>query len=136
MEKRNKIIYYAATGLLTVLIVMSVGSYIFDHETIAGVFIQMKYPAYLVYPLAFAKILGLIAIWTKKSAMLKEWAYAGFFFNFSLAFGAHVGVDDGQFPGAIIATVLLAVSYIYDKKVYGMNSPSQGYGEYDSERQQ
>ncbi len=35
-------------------------------------------------------ILGLIAIWSNKSATLKEWAYAGFFFNFVLAFLAEV----------------------------------------------
>jgi len=63
--------------------------------------------------------LGIAAILTKKSNILKEWAYAGFFFDFLLAFFAHIAVGDGEFGGAIIATILLFVSYIYDRKIFG-----------------
>ena len=51
-------------------------------------FTQLGYPAYLIYPFATAKLLGLVAIWTKKSETLKEWAYAGFTFDFLLAISA------------------------------------------------
>lgn len=117
MEKRNKIIYWIATGLLTAMLLMSASMYIFNNEMVGETFITLGYPAYLVYPLAIAKLLGLLAILTKKSAVLKEWAYAGFFFDFLLATGAHLIVGDGDFPGAVMAIVLLVVSYIYDRKV-------------------
>lgn len=118
MEKRNKIIYWVATGLLTAMLLMSSAMYIFNNEAVRETFVTLGYPAYLVYPLVIAKLLGLVAILTKKSAFLKEWAYAGFFFDFLLALGAHLGVGDGDFPGAVIAIVLLLISYIYDKKVF------------------
>lgn len=118
MEKRNKIIYWVVTGLLTALLLMSSSMYIFNNETVRETFVSLGYPAYLVYPLVIAKLLGLIAILTKKSEVLKEWAYAGFFFDFVLALGAHLSVGDGDFPGAVIAIILLLISYFYDKKVF------------------
>ena len=116
-NKTNKIIYYVSTGLLTVMMLMSAGMYFFNNEMVREVFTNLGFPTYIIYPLAVAKILGLIAIWTKKSNTLKEWAYAGFFFDFVLAFFAHVQVNDGEQWGALAATILLLVSYIYERKV-------------------
>ena len=111
--KRNKIIYYVATGLLTVLLLFSAGMYFFNHEEVAGMFTVFGYPTYIIYPYAVVKVLGLVAIWFVSSKTIKEWAYAGFSFAFTLAFFAHVMVGDGEQMGAVIALVLLAVSYIY-----------------------
>jgi len=115
--KKEKIIYYASTGLLTLLMIMSVGMYLFNHEAMVETFTKLGYPSYIIYPLATAKILGLIAIWAKLSTNLKEWAYAGFCFDFILALMAHLNVGDGEHIPAIIALVLLSISYIYSKKV-------------------
>ena len=118
MEKRNKIIYWVATGLLSVMMVLSASMYVFDNGMVSTTFANLGYPTYVIYPLAMAKILGVIAILTKKSNWLKEWAYAGFFFDFVLALLAHIQINDGEFGGAAIALVLLCVSYFYDKKVF------------------
>ena len=116
--KRDKIIYWVATGLLSAMMAFSVGNYIFNHEAIRAAFTGFGYPTYIIYPLAGAKILGIIAILTKKSALLKEWAYAGFFFNFVLAFFAHIMIGDGQSFGALLALVLLITSYVFDRRVF------------------
>lgn len=113
--KTNKIIYYVSTGLLTILLLFSAGMYFFNHDEIAGVFTNLGYPSYIIYPYGIAKILGLIAIWLVNSKTLKEWAYAGFFFAFVLAFFAHVMKGDGEQMGAIMAMILLIVSYIFKK---------------------
>lgn len=118
MEKRNKIIYYGATGLLSALMLFSAGMYLFNYTEVKDVFGTLGFPSWIIYPLAGAKILGLIAIWSRKSNTLKEWAYAGFFFDFLLAAGAHLSVGDGEFMPAIMAAVFLLVSYIYDRKVF------------------
>lgn len=114
--KKIKIAYYISTGLLTALMLLSSGMYIFNNEEISKVFESLGYPAYIVYPLATAKILGLLAIWTNKSASLKEWAYAGFFFDFILAFFAHYMVGEGV-EGATMAMVFVLVSYFSWKKL-------------------
>lgn len=115
--KKNKLVYWISTGLLSALVLMSAGMYIFDYENVTKTFLGLGFPAFVVYPLAIAKILGVLAIWTNISKTLKEWAYAGYFFNFTLAFFAHIMVSDGDFPGALMALVLLALSYFSWKKI-------------------
>ena len=100
-NKWTSIAYYGAKGLLTLLMMFSAGMYFFNHEMIVEAFTGLGYPTYLIYPLATAKILGLIAIWTKKSTLLKDWAYAGFFFDLILALSAHLYVKDGEWTAAM-----------------------------------
>ena len=95
----------------------SVYNYFFNYDAISGFFVKMGYPTYLIYPLASAKILGLIAIWGNFSNALKEWAYAGFFFNTVLAFFAHFMINDGQHLGALIACGAVLLSYFFGKTV-------------------
>lgn len=114
--KTNNIIYYTATGLLSVLLLFSAGMYFFNYDEVAGMFTNFGYPTYIIYPYAVAKILGLIAIWFVANKTVKEWAYAGFFFAFIFAFFAHVMIGDGEQIPAVLAMILLIVSYIYSKK--------------------
>ncbi len=116
--KSQKIIYWASTGLFTAMMLMSSGMYIFNNAEIMKAFETLGYPTYIIYPLAAAKLLGLVAIWTKLSKSLTEWAYAGFFFNIVLAFFAHYMIGDGEFPGALVAMILVLVSYFSYKKLY------------------
>ncbi|WP_046758066.1 DoxX family protein [Kordia jejudonensis] len=115
--KTQKIIYYVVTGLFTALMLFSVSMYFLKYADMVQGFTKFGYPTYIIYPLAVAKILGLIAIWLIKNKTLKEWAYAGFFFNIILAFFAHYMIGDGEQGGAIIAFVLLALSYYFGKKI-------------------
>ncbi|MGB1315471.1 MAG: DoxX family protein [Chitinophagales bacterium] len=115
--KKAKIIYLISTGLLSLMMLMSAGMYIVKNADVSVIFSGLGFPTYIIYPLAVAKILGIIAIWTKKSQCLKEWAYAGFFFDFVLAASAHISVSDGEFIPAIVAIVLLFVSYFSEKKM-------------------
>ncbi len=120
MEKRNKIIYWIATGLFSAFMLMNVVVYAGQNEMVSDMFASLGYPTYLVYPLGLAKLLGIIAILTRRSMLLKEWAYAGFFFNFLLAFTAHLMVGDGGFAAPIVAIILLLVSRVYESKVFGV----------------
>ncbi|MGB1042511.1 MAG: DoxX family protein [Tenacibaculum sp.] len=115
--KRDKIIFYLATGLLTLLMLFSAGMYFFNHEAVVGMFQNFGYPSYIIYPYGTAKILGLVALWFLRGKFINEWAYAGFFFAFILAFFAHVMIGDGEQAGAIVAMVLLITSYIFSKRI-------------------
>jgi len=114
--KKNKIIFYVATGLLTLIMLFSVSMYLFNHDAVAQMFTNFGYPSYIIYPYAIAKLLGLFAIWNPKFTVIKEWAYAGFFFAFILAFFAHYMIGDGGQATALVALILLVVSYIFNKK--------------------
>ena len=117
MNKRDLIIYRVVTGLFTLLTLMGVGMYLFQHDVAVEAYTKLGYPTYLIYPLAFAKLAGLITIWANVKT-LKEWAYAGFVFDFILGIGAHVMINDGEHFGAVIALILVSISYIYNRKVY------------------
>jgi len=113
----KKIGYYIATGVLTAIIIFSAQMYFRNPEGIADYFESVNYPRYLVYPLAIAKLLGLTAIWGNFSKWLKEWAYAGFFFDITLAFTAHMVAQDGGELFAIVAFFALLLSYFLGKTV-------------------
>jgi hypothetical protein len=116
--KGARIGYYVALGLFTALMLFSVFNYVFQNETVQGGFTSLGFPTFLIYPLAIAKLLGLVAIWTKQSVVLKEWAYAGFTFNIVLAAAAHLNAGDGQAAGAFVALALILTAYFLEKKVF------------------
>ncbi|GGW62854.1 DoxX-like protein [Winogradskyella epiphytica] len=116
--KRDRIIYYVTTGLLTLLILFSASMYFFDYENVKLAFESFGYPTYLIYPYATIKLIGLAVLWLPGLKTLKEWTYAGFLYAFVLAFFAHFNIGDGEHLAAILAIVLLLTSYIFYKRVY------------------
>ena len=92
--------------------------YFFKHEMVSQTFSNLGFPTYIIYPLAIAKILGLIAIWTRLSNMLTEWAYAGFFFDVVLALAAHLSVNDGAHLVSLVGLVLVITSRLTYGKLY------------------
>ena len=117
MNKTNKIIFWTSTGLVSALSLMSAGMYLFNYEEVCKLFLSLGFPIFVIYPLAIAKILGVGTIITRKNKSLVEWAYAGFFFDFLLAVGAHLSIGDGEFGAAAVALVLISTSYIFSKKL-------------------
>jgi hypothetical protein len=113
----KKIAFWITTAVLTGIMFFSVYNYFFHHEAVANFFENYNYPTYLVYPLAIAKLLGLLAIWGNFSTFLKEWAYAGFFFNTVLALTAHLYAADGGYLFALIALICVIVSYFTGKQI-------------------
>jgi hypothetical protein len=97
---------------------MGAGMYFFNYTEVAATFNKLGYPVYIDYPLAVLKILGVIVIWTRKSIVLKDLAYAGFFYDFVLALSAHLVIQDGEFIGAAVALILVVTSYIAQLKYY------------------
>ncbi len=119
--KTTKIVHYLAKGLLSALLILSASMYLFKNADISIVFESLGYPAYIVYPLAFAKISAVIVLWLPKIPTLKEWAYSALFFEFTLAVFAHIMVGDGEQMGAILAIVLLITTYLTCKKLNTVN---------------
>lgn len=114
--RTSKIIYYLTTGLLSLLLLGSAGMYIFNNTEVTKLFVSFGYPAYIIYPLAIAKITAVAILWTKLKT-LKEWVYSALTFEFILAFFAHYMISDGEQMGAVIALVLLGASYYFGKKL-------------------
>ena len=115
---RDKIIYWISTGIVTLLMLFSAYQYFFNHAAIEGAFQSLGYPTYLIYPLAVAKLLGLVAILSRVSDLLKNLAYAGFFYDFLLALLAHVMAGDGSYLFALIAIIAVTISFFYERKAF------------------
>lgn len=126
MDKRNKIIYWIVTVFLSVGMLaggiqqtLQIGGY---NEIIT----KLHYPLYVLSILGVWKILGVIAILIPKFPLLKEWAYAGFFFAMSGAAISHFAVGQ-SFTEAIPALILLAVTVLSwyfrpsDRKIISKN---------------
>ncbi|MEM1338993.1 MAG: DoxX family protein [Bacteroidota bacterium] len=113
MKISNNTIYWIFTVVLSALVMTSVVRYILDLETFMSNFEKLGYNGRIVIPLAAAKILGILAILSKTTNFLKEWAYAGFFFNFLLALEAHIASNDGYYIGPIVALAVLTGSYVF-----------------------
>ncbi len=115
MNKRNKIIYWAATvwlalGMLSTGIVQLIGA----EEEVSG-FAKLGYPPYLLTLLGSWKILGVVAILVPKLPLVKEWAYAGFFFAMSGAIISHMASGEAfsESLPALLLLVLTCVSWYF-----------------------
>lgn len=115
MSKRNKIIYWIATvwlalGMLSTGIVQLIKM----QEEVSNI-TQLGYPAYLLTILGVWKVLGVIVILIPKFPLLKEWAYAGFFFAMTGATFSRIAVGNGigeMFP-SILLLVLTIISWYF-----------------------
>jgi len=109
-QKTAKILYYVATGLMSAVFLFSASMYLLKNEMVQGFYVDLGFPIWMIYPLAFAKILAVVAIWTRKSDLLKEWAYAGLFFDAVMAIAAHLSVEDGGWMMSGMALLFVVAS--------------------------
>jgi hypothetical protein len=83
---------------------------------------HLGYPIYFLTILGIWKILGVVALLSPKFPLVKEWAYAGFFFTMSGAIFSHIAVGDPMkeiFP-ALLLLILTVVSWYFrpaDRKI-------------------
>ena len=74
---------------------------------------DLGYPTYLMTILGVWKILGVVAILIPKFPLLKEWAYAGFFFAMSWAVIWHIILADpiGKTFPSLLLLILTIISW-------------------------
>lgn len=79
-DKRNKIIYWVATLWMALGMVSTGGVQLMRVDEEVESMARLGYPLYFLTILGTWKILGTVAVLIPKFPLLKEWAYAGFFF--------------------------------------------------------
>jgi uncharacterized membrane protein YphA (DoxX/SURF4 family) len=118
MTKAQKITYWIATcwlalGMVSTAIVqlMKMGEGAGGLDSIK----KLGYPVYILTILGIWKILGVIAVLIPKFPLVKEWAYAGFFFAMSGAIFSHIVVesDTKELFGPTLLLVLTVVSWYF-----------------------
>lgn len=120
---KMKIIYWASTGLLSLLYLGGAAFYLTQKGVVVDMLGGLGYPAYLVVLLPIVKILGPLAILVRKPVALSDLAYGGMFFHLLLAISAHINAGDGGFGPALVGLVLLLVSFFTQNAVRKSHSP-------------
>jgi len=113
MTKRTKIIYWIATAWLSLgMLSTGIVQLIKLKEEVENI-TQLGYPAYILTLLGIWKFLGVIAILIPRFPLLKEWAYAGFFFAMSGAIFSHLVAGNGakELFGPTLLLVLTILSW-------------------------
>ena len=121
MTKTNKIIYWistcwlalgmVSTGMVQLLRVQSEGA--LSPPGVYGIK-QLGYPVYLLTILGVWKLLGAVAVLIPKFPVLKEWAYAGFFFLTTGAIFSHIATDHplaAMWPAAMLLVLTMISLY-------------------------
>jgi hypothetical protein len=126
MTKTTKIIYWIATiwlalGMLSTGIVQ-----LFNVKEEVESIVGLGYPRYLLMMLGVCKILGVAVLLIPKFPLLKEWAYAGFFFCMSGAMVSHIasGNSINEIGPSLLLLVLTLVSWGFrpaDRKALSVN---------------
>jgi hypothetical protein len=85
---------------------------------VKGMHVDLGYPLYFIPFIGVAKVLGEIAILISGNARIKEWAYAGLFFDLIGATYSTItsGGNTGQCGFMIMPITLGVLSYFYYQK--------------------
>jgi uncharacterized membrane protein YphA (DoxX/SURF4 family) len=129
MTKRNKIIYWIATAWLALGMLSTGAVQLFKMKEGQGgvdMITHLGYPVYLLTLLGAWKILGVIALLIPKFPLLKEWAYAGFFFIMTGAIFSHIASGDPltAILPSLLLLILIAVSWSFrplNRKMFSVN---------------
>ena len=122
MKNINKIIYWTSTILLAFGMLGSGISQLLHVKDMDELIAHVGYPLYFMYIIGVWKILGVIAILIPKQKLLKEWAYAGFFFLMTGALISHLAIGDGgkAIMGPLFQTLFIILSWYFrpaDRKI-------------------
>lgn len=116
--KRDKIFYWAATGLVSAGFLLSSFMYLGQNDELMNSFNALGFPAYFVMLLGVAKLAGSLAIINPWNDKLKEWAYAGF--TFTLVGAAYTHIATGTpFIAPVLFLALLGLSYFFRYRLKG-----------------
>lgn len=122
MTKTKKIVYWIATLWLALGMLSTGIAQLLRLDDVVNSMTRLHYPLYVLTLLGIWKILGTAAVLVPKLPLLKEWAYAGFFFAMSGAVFSHLasGSAASDLFGPSLLLVLTGVSWYFrpaDRKI-------------------
>ena len=102
--KAKTIGYWVTTGILVFCMTGGIFELLGVKTTIDGM-MRLGYPSYIIPALGLGKVLAILAILWPGLPRLKEWAYAGIFFNMAGATVSHVATHDATWSIVVTATI-------------------------------
>ncbi|WP_288377637.1 DoxX family protein [Chryseobacterium culicis] len=126
--KTTKIIYWAGAIFMSLWFGASGFFELTKNPVVWDITLKLGYPPHFIYILGVFKIMGVLVLLVPNRLLrLKEWVFAGMFFDILFAFFSKVAVlGFSATADAVIAFSVLAVTYLMFRKLY---SPELIYGE-------
>ena len=124
--KKTNIIYWIFTGLFAGLMLFSgIPNLLLNQESVDFIG-RLGYPTYFIRFIGLAKILGVIAILVPGFPRIKEWAYAGLFYDLIAALYSLIAIGDPIGPSMflLLPIALGALSYFFYHKKLNHNKVS------------
>lgn len=117
-SKRDNILFWVFTGLFSAFMLTSAIPNMLSTPEWVAVFEDLGYPLYLLPAIGAAKLVGVIALLIPGFPRIKEWVYAGFFFDLTGAIysGLVVGGFDPLMLIMLFPYITGALSYVYHHK--------------------
>ncbi|HEX8326981.1 MAG TPA: DoxX family protein [Hymenobacter sp.] len=112
-SRARAIAYWASTGLLAFgMVAGGLGQVLGAEFNVQGMD-HLGYPRYFLPLIGTWKILGALVILLPGFALVKEWAYAGFFFAMTGAVISHLASGDTlpQFVASLVFAILTVLSW-------------------------
>jgi hypothetical protein len=109
----RRVIYITSTSVLVLEILAGAFMDLAHFPLVVEDVLSIGYPTYVLYIVGVWKILAVGALLWRRLPRLREWAYAGVFFEMSGAVASHVLVGNpiGKFAAPSAFTLLTLVSW-------------------------
>jgi hypothetical protein len=119
-SRSTKAIYWAGVILTSLWFGTSGVCELTKNPLVWDITLQLGYPAHFIYILGVAKIAGVLVLLTpNKLLRLKEWVFAGVFFDITFAFFSKLSVlGFAATVDAIVAFTMVSVTYVMFRKLY------------------
>src|SRR5215212_3108662 len=115
--KKTKILYWIFTSLFACMMLFSaIPDVLSSPVAVQGMHDGLGYPTYFIPFIGVAKVLGVIAILTPGFHRIKEWAYAGLFFDLAGASYSILSIGKGDWIFMILPLALAIGSYVFYHK--------------------
>lgn len=111
-------LYWWSVGLLSLIFLFSAFYGVLDLQGSYAEYRHLEFPAWLVFPLSLAKLLGVVAVVSNRSTTLKDFAFAGFLYDLLLALGAHIAQQELKVVLPLISLGIWAAAFVMDRRVY------------------
>ncbi|MBA3681202.1 MAG: DoxX family protein [Bacteroidetes bacterium] len=127
MTKAKLIIYWIATALLSFGMLGSGIAQIVHAQAMLDLVVPLGYPVYFLSIIGVWKVLGVIAILLPRFKLIKEWAYAGFFFLMTGAVISHLASGHYNVKaiiGPLMQTIFVILSWYFrpdNRKIISVN---------------
>ncbi|MBN9296309.1 MAG: DoxX family protein [Filimonas sp.] len=119
-QKTTSIIYWTGAALTSLWFGASGFFEITGNPLVWDITRQLGYPPHFIYVLGVAKLSGVAVLLTpNKLLRLKEWVFAGIFFDIIFAFASKLSVlGFAATTDAIVAFTMVSITYLMFRKLY------------------